>query len=185
MAKLDVDKTVAIPDGKGTAAVGDKLEYTVTITSLNSVAATDVIVTDTMWESDSSVKIGGKDGTLQYVSADGKGGYYVTVDVPADDTVVIYYTYTVPETDAGNSVGNAVTVGEMTATTSTRLTRQRSRKSRPCTRSTLRSITAPPPSTAARLQALSGPPRARTSPSPSPRTRATLWIMPKSMAKCC
>ena len=115
VAKLDVDKTVAIPGGKDTAAVGDKLEYTVTITSLNSVAATGVKVTDTMWESGSSVKI---DGKLQPVTAD-EDGCYVTVDVPADDTVVIYYTYTVPETDAGNSVGNAVTVGEMTATTST------------------------------------------------------------------
>ena len=115
VAKLNVDKTVAIPDGKDTAAVGDVLEYTVTISSLNGVAAGDVVVTDTMWESDSSVKIGGKD---QYVTA-GEDGYYVTVDVPANDSVDIYYTYTVPETDAGKTVGNTVTVGEMNVTTYT------------------------------------------------------------------
>ena len=41
------------------------------------------------------------------------------------------------------------------------------------------------PSAAARLQAIFLPPRTRTSPSPSPRKRATLWIMPQSMATCC
>ena len=118
VAKLDVEKTVAIPGGKGTAAVGDELEYTVTISSLNDVAAVDVIVTDTMWESGSSVKIGGKDGELQPVTAD-EDGCYVTVDVPADGSMVIYYTYTVPEKDAGKTVENTVTVGEMSVTTYT------------------------------------------------------------------
>ena len=118
VAKLDVDKAVAIPGNKVAAAVGDVLEYTVTITNLNSVAATGVKVTDTMWENGSSVKIGGKEGTLQGVTA-GEDGCYVTVNVPANDSVDIYYTYTVPETDAGKTVGNTVTVGEMSVTTNT------------------------------------------------------------------
>ena len=118
VAELDVTKTVAIPDSKGTAAVGDILEYTVTISSLNSVAATGVKVTDTMWESDSSVMIGGKDGTLQAVTA-GEDGYYVTVDVPPTGSVVIYYTYTVPETAAGKTVDNTVTAGTASSMTST------------------------------------------------------------------
>ena len=111
VAKLDVDKTVAIPDGEGTAAVGDVLEYTVTITNLNSVAATGVKVTDTMWSNGGSVIINGTSYSVDSGS--------VTVDVPANGSVDIYYTYTVPETDAGKTVENTVTVGDMTITTST------------------------------------------------------------------
>ena len=111
VAKLDVTKAVAIPGGKDTAAVGDKLEYTVTITSLNSVAATGVKVTDTMWSNGGSVIINGTSYSVDSGS--------VTVDVPANGSMVIYYTYTVPETDAGKTVDNTVTAGTASAMTST------------------------------------------------------------------
>ena len=119
-----VDKVVTIPGGKETAEVGDVLEYTVTITNTGLGTAEDVIVTDTMWTEGSSVMIGGKGGTLQTVTSDGEGGYYVTVDVPGvvddgDNTVVIYYTYTVQEDDAGTTLKNTVTVGDLSDSTST------------------------------------------------------------------
>ena len=119
-----VDKVVTIPGGKETAEVGDVLEYTVTITNTGLGIAEDVIVTDTMWTEGSSVIIGGKGGTLQTVTSDGEGGYYVTVDVPGevddgDNTVVIYYTYKVQEADAGTTLENTVTVEDLSDSTST------------------------------------------------------------------
>ena len=107
---LSVAKSVVIPDGKETASVGDVLGYTITITNAGG-AATGVTVTDSMWSSNGSVLVG---ETLTNI-VDGS----VKVDVPANGSVEIYYTHTVQGNEAGTTLKNTVTVGDLSDSTST------------------------------------------------------------------
>ena len=107
---LSVAKSVVIPDGKETASVGDVLGYTITITNAGG-AATGVTVTDSMWSSNGSVLVG---ETLTNI-VDGS----VKVDVPANSSVEIYYTHTVQGNEAGTTLKNTVTVGDLSDSTST------------------------------------------------------------------
>jgi len=107
---LSVAKSVVIPDGKETASVGDVLGYTITITNAGG-AATGVTVTDSMWSSNGSVLVG---ETLTNI-VDGS----VKVVVPANGSVEIYYTHTVQGNEAGTTLKNTVTVGDLSDSTST------------------------------------------------------------------
>ena len=103
---LSVTKAVEIPGDKGTASVGDTLEYTITVKNDGTADATDVKVWDSLWtDPNGSVQINGGDS---YTSvAEG----YCTVNVPANGTTTITYTYTVPENMAGNKLTNNVWIG--------------------------------------------------------------------------
>ena len=103
---LSVTKAVEIPGDKVTASVGDTLEYTITVTNSGDGNANDVTVWDSLWTDPSgSVQINGE-GSYTSV-ADG----YCTVNVPANGTTTITYTYTVPGEKAGTTLTNNVWIG--------------------------------------------------------------------------
>ena len=106
-ANLTVEKTVALDGTPVTSAsVGNMLEYTITVKNDGTADATDVKVWDSLWtDPNGSVQINGGDS---YTSvAEG----YCTVNVPANGTTTITYTYTVPENMAGNKLTNNVWIG--------------------------------------------------------------------------
>ena len=111
--KLSVDKSV----DKTTAEVGDVLTYTITITNTGDVPVTDVTVRDNMW-GEGKVEIIHVEDVTYGLSVDGgywnavmADGPYGTVETLAPDaTWVCTYSYTVKESDAGETLINTVTV---------------------------------------------------------------------------
>lgn len=104
---LSVTKAVEIPGDKVTASVGDTLEYTITVTNSGDGVANDVTVWDSLWtDPNGSVQINGEGSYIPVAEG------YCTVNVPANGTTTITYTYTVPENMAGNKLTNNVWIGE-------------------------------------------------------------------------
>ena len=115
--KLSVEKKVELPEGKKTAEVGDVLTYTITIKNTGDVPVTDVTVRDNMW-GEGKVEIIHVEDVTYGLSVDGgywnavmANGPYGTVEkLNPNETWVCTYSYTVKESDAGETLSNTVTV---------------------------------------------------------------------------
>lgn len=101
---VDLGLTKDVVDSSGAAItspvlVGDVLTYTITITNNGNVAASDVVITDTINGS----------GTIDFTNtanvtyADGK---FTVAELGIGETVTITYTYTVVAADGGKTLKN-------------------------------------------------------------------------------
>ena len=108
-ANLTVEKTVAI-DGNQvtTASVGDKLEYTITVTNSGDAAAENVKVWDSMWGHEGDAV----NANSAIDDASVADGFCIINSISASDSVSITYTYTVPAEKAGTALTNNVWIGE-------------------------------------------------------------------------